>query len=225
MPTTTSRAETIAAGRPRAGRRPPPRSRRRRAAPDPRRGGGPGRPAGGLAPGAAGRRPLPRGRAARQRRRVRLLARGGRTGRRRGRRGQPDPSRRRTGPRPDAHRVPAPGDRVGRTSRWSRAQRSAPALGTVTHDNDRVLVLDTEQAQAALAPFAGTAAADVVERQRDARHAGLPALHVRHLGRAEGLPVQPGTPGPHRQHRGPDVLRWCPTTSATCPCRSSTPTR
>jgi fatty-acyl-CoA synthase len=40
----------------------------------------------------------------------------------------------------------------------------APALGTVTLDNDRVLVLDTEKAQRALAPFAGRAAADVVER-------------------------------------------------------------
>jgi fatty-acyl-CoA synthase len=40
----------------------------------------------------------------------------------------------------------------------------APALGTVTHDNDRVLVLDTEKAQSALAPFVGTAATDVVER-------------------------------------------------------------
>ncbi len=42
--------------------------------------------------------------------------------------------------------------------------RLAPALGTVALDNDRVLVLDTERAQAALAPFAGAAPTDVVER-------------------------------------------------------------
>jgi fatty-acyl-CoA synthase len=40
----------------------------------------------------------------------------------------------------------------------------APVLGTVTHDNDRLLVLDTEKAQNALAPFAGSTATDVVER-------------------------------------------------------------
>jgi len=34
----------------------------------------------------------------------------------------------------------------------------------VAHDNDRVLVLDTDKAQSALAPFAGSAAADVVVR-------------------------------------------------------------
>ncbi len=40
----------------------------------------------------------------------------------------------------------------------------APALGTVTLDNDRVLVLDTEKAQSALAPFVGSTATEVVER-------------------------------------------------------------
>jgi fatty-acyl-CoA synthase len=41
--------------------------------------------------------------------------------------------------------------------------RLAPALGTVAHDNERVLILDTERAREALAPFADSTAADVVE--------------------------------------------------------------
>ncbi len=34
----------------------------------------------------------------------------------------------------------------------------------------------------------------------------LPPLHLGDIGRAEGVPVQPGPLGPHRRHRGPDVL-------------------
>ena len=87
---------------------------------------------GGDGPGRAGRRPglaaaagtVPRGPAARQRPRVRLLDGGGRAGRRGDGRGQPHPPGRRAGPRPLPHRVPAAGHRRRATARWSTGTTS-----------------------------------------------------------------------------------------------------
>src|SRR5580704_7885312 len=45
--------------------------------------------------------------------------------------------------------------------------RIGDAIGTVTEDNPRVLVLDEPQAQERLAPFAGTVAADIVDTNID----------------------------------------------------------
>ena len=212
-------------GRPRAGRRSPSRSRRRRAAPDPRRGRGPGRPAGRLAPGAAGSTAP-----------------------------STWPSCSTTSPSSSfwleaaalvgavvvganpTHR----GDELARDLTHTECQllvtesphfplvegaELAPALGTVTHDNDRVLVLDTEKAQGALAPFAGRAAADVVERSVTPGDPGLPALHVR-APRARRRPACAARAAwPGSAASWPRCTRWSPRTSATCPCPSSTPTR
>ena len=54
---------------------------------------------------------------------------------------------------------------------------------------------------------------------------GLPAVHLGHLGGPQGLPVQPGTAGPHRVGIVAQMFELTPMTSATWPCRSSTPTR
>ena len=102
--------------------------------------------------------------------------------------------------------------------------RLAPALGTVALDNDRVLVLDTERAQTALAPFAGTAA-----DRRGGAHASRPTPWA----------TSSSPPAP-RAHRKPacaardawpgsatswaSSTRSCPRTCATCPCLCSTPT-
>ena len=51
-------------------------------------------------------------------------------------------------------------------------------------------------------------AAPLPDQDADRGHRGhprLPAVHLGHLGRPQGLPVQPGPAGPDRRHRGPDV--------------------
>ena len=100
------------------------------------------------------------------------------------------------------------------------------ASATVAADNPRVLVLDTAAgARRALGAHAGARPARRGRADVTPGVPRLPALHLGHLGRAQGVPVQPGPPGPHRRHRGPDVRARPPTTCATSPCRSSTPTR
>ncbi len=83
--------------------------------------------------------------------------------------------------------------------------RIGDALGEVRPANERVLVLDTDQAQRTLAGVRLGRRRDGGRPIRDTRHAGLPPLHLGHLRRAQGVPVQPGTVGAHRRHRGPDV--------------------
>ncbi len=120
----------------------------------------------------AGGGALPRRRPARQRPRVRLLARGGRVDRCRGRGGQPDAPGRRARARPEPHRVPVLGDRFGlaAAARGGAAGRTRRRRArTVSADNPRVLVVDTPAAQAALEAFDGASAADVRRPLRDAR--------------------------------------------------------
>ena len=177
------------------GERPPP---------EPWGGGGPGRGTGGLAAGHAPRRPLPRRPHARQRARVHLLARGGGPGRRSGGRGQSDTSRRRVGTRPLACREPVPHHGLDipaaggglphrRGARRGRAQQRAGARGG---HHGRAGHLG-----AVRVGHAGGGG----RRVGDARDARLSPLHIGDLGRAEGLPVQPGPAGPHRGDRGADV--------------------
>ena len=77
--------------------------------------------------------------------------------------------------------------------------------------NERVLVLDTEAAQGTLRAHTGSAPADVADRSVTPDTPRLPPLHLGHVGRAQGVPVQPGPLGPHRRHRGPDVRARRPT--------------
>ena len=191
----------------------------------PRRGGGPGRGAGGLAARHTPRRPLPRRRHARQRARVRLLARGGGAGRRRGGRGQPDAPRGRAGAGPLAHRVPVPHHGLRPTCPWWRAPASATRSARSGAHNERVLVLDTKAARDTSAPYARRRAGRRRRTLGDPRDPRLSPLHLGHLRRTQGLPVQPGPAGPHRSHRGADVRARRRRTSATSPCRCSTPTR
>ena len=75
--------------------------------------------------------------------------------------------------------------------------RIGDRLGTVTSDSARTLVLDTPEARHTLDHFAGATAptCSTLGHPRDPR---LSALHLGHLGGAQGLPVQPGPAGPHR---------------------------
>ena len=52
----------------------------------------------------------------------------------------------------------------------------------------------------------------------------LPALHLGHLGGAQGLPLHPGQAGPDRGDRGPDVRPHRRRRLLSLPCPSSTPT-
>ena len=103
--------------------------------------------------------------------------------------------------------------------------RIGDALGEVGPDNDRVLVLDTAAAQDALDTYAAADAGGGGRAVGDARHPRVPALHLGDVRRAQGVPVQPGSPGPHRRRSWRRCTRSSPRTSATSPCRSSTPTR
>jgi hypothetical protein len=59
----------------------------------------------------------------------------------------------------------------------------------------------------------------------DTRIAGLPPLHLGDFRRAQGVPVQPGPAGAHRRPSWRRCTRSSRPTSATSPCRCSTPTR
>ena len=107
------------------------------------------------------------------------------------------------------HRVPAAGDQRATTGPWSTGTTSGPALPP-----DRILVIDDPcgDLSSPATPYGAlVGGGDRRPPPRPGRHGGhrgiarTPAVHLGHLGRPQGLPVQPGAAGPHRRHRGPDV--------------------
>ncbi len=82
-----------------------------------------------------------------------------------------------------------------------------PGIGTVgALEPERVLVVDDDRLPGRAGhPRRGTAPRPLGRRCRR-RQPRLPDLHLGHLGCPQGVPLHPGAAGPHRDHRGPDVL-------------------
>ena len=169
-------------------------------------GGGGQRSARRLPGREPGPRAVPRGHPPRQRARARLVAGGSRPGRCGARGREPHAPGDGPGPGPGPHPVPAPRHRPGpsppgrgprpRSGHRHRVGRAVPASWWSTTRRPPSSAPSTGPA---VPPFRGRG-----PRRRRGR-ARLPDLHVRDLGCAQGVSLHPGPPGPHRDHRGPDV--------------------
>ena len=150
--------------------------------------------------------PFPRGHPPRQRGRARAVARRRRPVGGRGRGGQPHAPRVRPRPGPGPHRVSASGHRP-RPSSARRRARPGPGhrhgVGRRAHACWWWTIPPTGPPSSA---HDGDAPSRPGRGRGHPREPRLPHLHLGHVGRAQGVPLHPGTPGPHRDHHRPDVL-------------------